>query len=204
MLRAEQIRRSLLNSTSSSIAQSIVGPVRAWLTEHPALEWWVLHPFWSLILVVLAIALLIGLLGAIGRLTENIWLTLFQTVFKLVRWVAIASVMLLRASLRLVSRIGLIARSPIAVPLEDGTSKVPSLTVLTSSPQTTSNQLNLQRAIATTSLDSKSLNALLTSSDHRAQARLLTLVTRLTLLHQEETALLTEIKQLLTTELEGD
>lgn len=202
MAGAEEIRRSLLNSTTSSIAQAIVGPVRVWLTEHPALAWWVGHPLWSLILVVVAIALLVGLFGAVGRLTENIWLTLFQAVFTLVRWVAIASVILLKASLQqVVSRIGQMVRSPGAV-----TTSAVTLNAVASdaTAQTASNQPAPQRAIAPTPQDSKSLQALLTSGNYLSQTRLLALVTRLVLLQQEETALLAEIKQLLTTDLDGD
>lgn len=199
MAGAEQVSRSLLNS----MIQSIVGPVRVWLMEHPTLAWWVVHPLWSLLAVVVAIALLIGLFGAIGRLTESIWLTLFQAVFQLVRWGAIASVMLLKVSLRFVRHIGQWVRSRSAV-IPSVTSDAPALSTLTSSLQPAIDQPALQRAIATTSLDSASLNARLTSSDNRSQTRLLTLVTRLALLHQEETVLLAEIKQLLTTELDGN
>ena len=90
MAGVEHVRRSLLDHATGSMAQSIVNPLRLWLAAHPLLEWWLGHPLWILTVLVVAIALLVGLFGVLGRLTENIWLTLFKTLFTLVRWVAIA------------------------------------------------------------------------------------------------------------------
>ena len=57
-----------------------------------------------LTVLVVAIALLVGLFGILGRLTENIWLTLFKTLFILLRWVAIATFTLFKALVGLVLR----------------------------------------------------------------------------------------------------
>ena len=97
MAGVEHIRRSLLDHATGSMAQSIVNPLRLWLAAHPLLEWWLGHPLWMLTVLVVAIALLVGLFGILGRLTENIWLTLFKTLFILLRWVAIATFTLFKA-----------------------------------------------------------------------------------------------------------
>jgi len=97
MAGVEHVRRSLLDHATGSVAQSIVNPLRLWLAAHPLLEWWLGHPLWMLTVLVVAIALLVGLFGILGRLTENIWLTLFKTLFILLRWVAIATFTLFKA-----------------------------------------------------------------------------------------------------------
>ncbi|GAB4459104.1 MAG: hypothetical protein OHK0037_03900 [Elainellaceae cyanobacterium] len=69
---------SLLEGAGDRLLKSLSTPLQSWLAAHPVAQWLVMHPLWLLGLVVMAIALLVGLFGAIGRLTENIWLRLFR------------------------------------------------------------------------------------------------------------------------------
>lgn len=172
MAGVEHVRRSLLDHATGSMAQSIVNPLRLWLAAHPLLEWWLGHPLWILTVLVVAIALLVGLFGVLGRLTENIWLTLFKTLFTLVRWVAIATFTLFKAL------VGLVLRR------------------LSRAPQPAS-ALVSEAALPTVSPDADSSAALQTASGNPSPTSLPELLTRLTLLHQQEETLIAEIKQLL-------
>jgi len=173
MAGVEHIRRSLLDPATSSMAQSIVNPLRLWLAAHPLLEWWLGHPLWILTGLVVAIALLVGLFGVLGRLTENIWLTLFKTLLTLVRWVAIATFTLFKAL------VGLVLRR------------------LRRAPQPASALVSEAAPTTTVSPDSESSAALQTASGNPSPTSLSELLTRLTLLHQEAETLIAEIKQLL-------
>jgi len=172
MAGVEHIRRSLLDHATGSVAQSIVNPLRLWLAAHPLLEWWLGHPLWMLTVLVVAIALLVGLFGILGRLTENIWLTLFKTLFILLRWVAIATFTLFKAL------VGLVLRR------------------IKRAPQPASSLVS-EAAPSTVSPDADSSAALQTASGNPAPTSLAELLTRLTLLHQQEETLIAEIKQLL-------
>jgi hypothetical protein len=70
--------QSLLDGLGDRLLESLSTPLQTWLAAHPIAQWLVMHPLWALGLIVGAIALLVGLFGAIGRLTENLWLRLFQ------------------------------------------------------------------------------------------------------------------------------
>ncbi|BAU41974.1 hypothetical protein [Leptolyngbya sp. O-77] len=70
--------QSLLDGLGDRLLKSLSTPLQTWLVAHPIAQWLVTHPLWTLGLVIGAIALLVGLFGAIGRLTENLWLRLFQ------------------------------------------------------------------------------------------------------------------------------
>lgn len=70
--------QSLLDSLGDRLLESLSTPLQTWLAAHPIAQWLVMHPLWALGLIVGAIALLVGLFSAIGRLTENLWLRLFQ------------------------------------------------------------------------------------------------------------------------------
>ncbi|NDJ17858.1 hypothetical protein [Myxacorys almedinensis] len=57
-----------------------------WLDAHPIAAWMLHHPIWALALIGFLVIMAFGLLGAIARLTENIWLSLLQTPIKLSQW----------------------------------------------------------------------------------------------------------------------
>ena len=68
-----------------SIEHAITSYFTQWLTAHAYLAWIVSHPLPSLGLLLLAIFSLWGLLKAVGRGIEQIWLFLLTTPFKLLQ-----------------------------------------------------------------------------------------------------------------------
>lgn len=84
------IRQSLSSGISKQLInpliEPIVTPIREWLVAHPLWYWLFNHPLWLLALVVMVLFLFAGLLGAISRLTEAIWLMILQAPVKLVQW----------------------------------------------------------------------------------------------------------------------
>lgn len=68
-----------------SIEHAITSYFAQWLTAHAYLAWIVSHPLPSLGLLLLAIFSLWGLLKAVGRGIEQIWLFLLTTPFKLLQ-----------------------------------------------------------------------------------------------------------------------
>ncbi|MDX2097480.1 MAG: hypothetical protein SFW36_06855 [Leptolyngbyaceae cyanobacterium bins.59] len=68
-----------------NMQEAIVGSFQNWLLQHPFLLWLVTHPLWSVGIVLLAIFLFWGLLQAVTRLTERIWLFILQAPLKLIQ-----------------------------------------------------------------------------------------------------------------------
>jgi hypothetical protein len=66
-----------------SIEHAITSYFSQWLIAHPYLAWIVAHPLPSLGLLVVTIFSLSGLIRAIGRGIEQMWLFLLKTPFKL-------------------------------------------------------------------------------------------------------------------------
>ncbi|MBW4540000.1 MAG: hypothetical protein KME43_12775 [Myxacorys chilensis ATA2-1-KO14] len=79
----EQLSNAVV--TRSQVAAT--SALQNWLDVHPIAAWMLHHPVWTLGLVGLVIVLMFGLLGAIARLTENLWLSLLQTPIKLSQWI---------------------------------------------------------------------------------------------------------------------
>lgn len=71
------------NWTRERFWRSVFAPVQQWFDQHPWLEWLLQHPLWLVGLILLVIFLFAGLIQAIGRLTENIWLTVLLLPFRL-------------------------------------------------------------------------------------------------------------------------
>jgi hypothetical protein len=88
--------QGLSNRAVGGVWQSVTAPIQSWLDQHPWLEWLLQHPLWLVGLFFLVIFLFAGLIQAIGRLTENIWLTLLLLPFRLVGWLAVGLVWLVR------------------------------------------------------------------------------------------------------------
>jgi hypothetical protein len=80
------ISQLLGNRLIDGAVDAIATPILNWLAAHPLWQWLFSHPFWLLGIVLLAILLLAGLLGAIGRLTENLWMALLRFPFWLTQW----------------------------------------------------------------------------------------------------------------------
>lgn len=97
----EQLSNAVV--TQSQIAAT--SALQNWLDVHPIAAWMLHHPIWTLGLVGLIIVLVFGLLGAIARLTENLWLSLLHTPIKLSQW-------LFRKSPRMVRSLFVAQRAP--------------------------------------------------------------------------------------------
>jgi hypothetical protein len=70
---------------SESIEQAISAYFNQWFEQHPALAWSIAHPIPSLVLLLLGIFTLWGLIKAIGRGIEQMWIFLLKTPFKLLQ-----------------------------------------------------------------------------------------------------------------------
>ncbi|MDX2244665.1 MAG: hypothetical protein NW224_28660 [Leptolyngbyaceae cyanobacterium bins.302] len=58
--------------------RAIALTVQTWMQEHPIIAWSLTHPLISLGILLIAIVLLRGLLDAVARLTEWIWLAILR------------------------------------------------------------------------------------------------------------------------------
>ncbi len=81
MQQAEQFGMRMVEMIWGAIADSL----NHWLSGHPIVQWLVLHPLLTLGFTVLILFLAWGLLGAVGRLTQNLWLTILQVPVRLLR-----------------------------------------------------------------------------------------------------------------------
>jgi hypothetical protein len=54
-----------------------------WSKGHPLTLWFLTHPIYLISLIVLGLILFAGLIGIIGRLSENMWLAILQLPVKL-------------------------------------------------------------------------------------------------------------------------
>jgi hypothetical protein len=70
---------------SASIEQAISAYFNQWFEQHPTLAWSIAHPIPSLVLLLLAVFSLWGLIKAIGRGIEQMWVFLLKTPFKLLQ-----------------------------------------------------------------------------------------------------------------------
>lgn len=74
------------NTAVEALQQAISASFANWLKAHPILAWLITHPLLTLALFLLLWLLLGGLFRAIARLTEQVWLSLFQSPLKLGQW----------------------------------------------------------------------------------------------------------------------
>jgi hypothetical protein len=70
---------------STSIEDAVANYFSQWLVAHPYLAWSLAHPLPSLGVLLLIIFSLWGLIKALGRGIEQIWLLLLTTPFKLIQ-----------------------------------------------------------------------------------------------------------------------
>lgn len=66
---------------------TITAPIQDWLAVHPLWNWLFAHPLWLLGFGLFIIFLLSGLLRAIGRLTEWLWLAILRLPMRLTQWI---------------------------------------------------------------------------------------------------------------------
>ena len=69
-----------------TLQKTTVNSLQSWLETHPIVSWLINHPLWILCIFILLLLLFGGLLRVIGRLTEETWLIIFQSPFRLARW----------------------------------------------------------------------------------------------------------------------
>jgi hypothetical protein len=69
-----------------SLQRTLQDAVQQWLANHPVMAWLAMHPWISVALLGLAIILLWGLLGAIARLAQSVWLGLLRLPFWMTGW----------------------------------------------------------------------------------------------------------------------
>lgn len=77
----------LFGNPLGRLTNQVLQPTQDWLTVHPFWNWLLIHPLWLLGLVVLVLFLFAGLMGAMARLTEAIWLALLQAPIRLIQLV---------------------------------------------------------------------------------------------------------------------
>jgi hypothetical protein len=70
---------------SKSIEQAVSSYFSRWFQEHQLIWWLVSHPGWSLFILFLSIALFVGLLGAIGRGIEQLWIGLLRSPLRMIQ-----------------------------------------------------------------------------------------------------------------------
>jgi hypothetical protein len=70
---------------SQSIEHAVGSYFSRWFQEHQLIWWLVSHPVWSLVILLLSIALFVGLLSAIGRGIEQLWIGLLRTPLRMIQ-----------------------------------------------------------------------------------------------------------------------
>jgi hypothetical protein len=86
----------LLSDAIWRLTDPVFQPVQTWLEMHPLWNWLLIHPLWLLGLIVLVLFLFAGLMGAIARLTEALWLALLQAPIRLVQLLFVSVAKLLK------------------------------------------------------------------------------------------------------------
>jgi uncharacterized protein YqgV (UPF0045/DUF77 family) len=79
--QAGQLREVL----SSSAQDLVVTSTEGWVEDHPTMSWLVVHPLWTVGLLLLTLFLTWSLLGAIAQLIQHAFLSLLQAPLKLMR-----------------------------------------------------------------------------------------------------------------------
>jgi hypothetical protein len=73
---------------TDAMQRAVADVFQDWLVAHPVLGWEITHPLWSIGLGLLLLFLFWGLLNAIGRLTEHLWVALLRLPLQLGQWIA--------------------------------------------------------------------------------------------------------------------
>ena len=83
----KQTVEQLGSAVATRLQMSTISVIQTWLDSHPLLSWIFHHPVWATAIGVLLVFLVWGLLSAIARLTENLWISLLQSPIRLSQWV---------------------------------------------------------------------------------------------------------------------
>lgn len=88
--RLPEVVQVSLNRWSSGLQGGLQGtltqPMADWLQAHPLLAWGIDHPLWTLAGLFVVLLLLSGLLQAIARFTEQIWIWILRSPVLLIQW----------------------------------------------------------------------------------------------------------------------
>jgi cell shape-determining protein MreC len=75
-----------MDSISQTLLEPVFKSVQTWMAAHPVISWVMSHPLWAIALFFIALLLSWGLLGAIARLIQQVWLLILQAPLKLFHW----------------------------------------------------------------------------------------------------------------------
>lgn len=79
---SEAMNINLINGLQAALMASFQG----WLTSHPKIGWLASHPLLAAGLFLFCLFLFWGLLSAIARLTEDLWLFIVRLPLRFVQW----------------------------------------------------------------------------------------------------------------------
>ncbi|EKQ70641.1 hypothetical protein OsccyDRAFT_0942 [Leptolyngbyaceae cyanobacterium JSC-12] len=83
----QQLSSKVSNTMGKGVTNAVSMSLQNWLNAHPLIHWVVDHPLWTVGLVVVTIFLFWGLLRAIARFIEQLWLIILRSPLLLFRWV---------------------------------------------------------------------------------------------------------------------
>lgn len=83
----QQLSSKASNTVGKGVTDAVGMSLQNWLNAHPLIHWVVDHPLWTVGFVVLAIFLFWGLLRAIARFIEQLWLVILRSPLLLFRWI---------------------------------------------------------------------------------------------------------------------
>jgi polyhydroxyalkanoate synthesis regulator phasin len=86
----QQSQQAIGSRILEEMETAITAPIQAWLADHPIPSWFITHPLWLIGSILLAILLFWGLLRAIARFTEQLWLVILQAPFRFTHWLFIS------------------------------------------------------------------------------------------------------------------
>lgn len=81
---------------AETLKNALAGMLQSWLVDHPVLGWCLSHPLWAIASSLLTLFLGWGLLRAIARLVETLWIMLLQIPLQLSRWLVLGLLWLFR------------------------------------------------------------------------------------------------------------
>jgi len=83
----QQLSSKASNTMGKGVTDAVGMSLQNWLNAHPLIHWVVDHPLWTVGLIVVTIFLFWGLLRAIARFIEQLWLIILRSPLFLFRWV---------------------------------------------------------------------------------------------------------------------
>lgn len=75
-----------LFSLPDATQQAMLTILQKWMQDHPLVAWVIGHPLLSVGILLAVVVLLRGLLDAIARLTERVWLAILRAPVRVANW----------------------------------------------------------------------------------------------------------------------